>query len=220
MPIVRPAQGADDDPVAVHHAGGPRPPPGQPDAAVYGHATARGRQGSGRQERPRREGLFLGLLAEQRHHPVVQGVEAQGPCTGRASVRHPADRIQNRGPRRLNAAVARGDEQFGELRCDEVVDGGAGQPAQFLGLLRALCQLFDELGADVRRGRRPSGHSGERTILLGMEALGQRASMRSRKRSRRATPRAFGDGPDRCRNPIPAANVALARRSASSPSNP
>ena len=147
----RPAQRTDDDPVAVHHAGGPRPPPGQPDAAVDRHATARRRQGSGRQERPRREGLLLGLLAEQRHHPVVQGVEAEGPRAGRASVRHPADRVEDRGPRRLHAAVAGGHQQLGEPRRDEVVDGGVGQPAQFLGFLRALGQPGDELGADVRR---------------------------------------------------------------------
>jgi hypothetical protein len=40
--------------------------------------------------------------------------------------------------------------------------------------------------------------------------------MRSRNRSRRCTPRAFGVCPDRWRNPIPAAKVAFARKSASS----
>jgi hypothetical protein len=127
------------------------------------------RQGSGRQERPRREGLFLGLFAEQRHHPVVQGVEAQRPCAGRASVGHPADRVENRRPRRLQAAVAGGHEQFGQPRCDEVIDGGAGQPAQLFGFLRALGEAGHELGADIRRCGRSSGHAREPTILLGME---------------------------------------------------
>ena len=63
--LVGSTQRTDDDPVAVHHASGPRPPPGRPNAAVDRHPAARGRQGSGREERSRREGLFLGLFAEQ-----------------------------------------------------------------------------------------------------------------------------------------------------------
>ena len=83
---------------------------------------------------------------------------------------HPADRVQNRRPRRLQAAVAGGHEQFGQPRCDEVVDGGAGQPPQLLGFLRALGEAGDELWADIRRCGRGRGHGRERTILFGMES--------------------------------------------------
>ena len=131
--VVRSAQRTDDDPVAVHHPGGPRPPARQPDALARRHAPARRRQGSGREERPRRERLLLRALVEQRQHPVVQRVEADRPSAGRASVRHPADGVKDGRKVGLYAAVAGGHEQFGETRGVEVVDRG-GQPAQPLGV--------------------------------------------------------------------------------------
>jgi len=55
---------------------------------------------------------LLSLLAEQRHHPVVQRVEAERPGARGASVGHPPHRVEDRLPRCLYAAVAGGHEQF------------------------------------------------------------------------------------------------------------
>jgi hypothetical protein len=56
---------------------------------------------------------------------------------------HPADRVENRRPGGLDAAVAERDEQVGETRCDEVVDSGPGQPVQPFGFLRTLGEAGD-----------------------------------------------------------------------------
>jgi hypothetical protein len=209
---------------AVHHSGGPRPPARQPDAIVRRHTAAGGRQGSGCEERSRRERFVLRALVEQRQHPVVQRVETDGPGAGRAAVRHPTDRIEDGRKVGLAAAVAHGQQQVGKARGVQVVDRGGRKPAQLFGLLCTLGQSGDELMADGRCGNRDRGHGRDATILFGMESrcrnCRQGLSKMLRNPSRWAVARRPGCGPARWRKPMTAAKVALARRSASSASNP
>ncbi len=157
----------DHHPVGGHRAGRPRPPARQPDPAVGRDAAAGGGQGSGRQHRPRGEHLLLHPQVEQRQHPVVQGVEAQRPRAGRAAVRHPPNRLQQFGKRRLQAAEPGGQQQPEQLGLPELGDGGRGQPAQPLSLLGALGQAGHEfVGDPVRRASVDRGHGADRTILF------------------------------------------------------
>lgn len=157
--VVGAAQRGDDDPVSVHDAGRPGPSAGEADAAA-GRKSAPGRREWGRcQERAAREGLFLGLLAEQREHPVVQGQEADGPGARRASVGHPAYRVQDGREIGLLTAIAGGHQEFGESGVDEVGHRRVGKLAQLLGFTGPIGQSSDEFGGDdaVRGGGRGHG---------------------------------------------------------------
>ncbi len=147
--------GTDDHPVGVHDSGRPRPPAGQPDAAVDHDCPAGGRQWRRGQDRPRSEHLFLGLDVEQREHPVVQGVEAQRPSARGASVRHPPDRVQQLGELGLATAEPCRKQQRRQPASFEVTDRGRGQSPQPLGFVGPLSQRGDELGADSDAGRAP-----------------------------------------------------------------
>ena len=68
-------------------------------------------------------------------------------------MRHPADGIEDRRELGLLPAVTGGYQQVGEPRRDQIGDRGGGQPSQPFGLLRAVAQRGDELGADGAGGR-------------------------------------------------------------------
>ena len=144
-PVVGAAERADHHPVGVHDAGRPRPAAGQPDTAVGRHAATGRRQRGGAQHRAVDEHLVLGLLVEQRQHPVVQHVEAQRPGGRRATVGHPPDGVQDRREVGLLTAVTGRQQQVGQPAGAEVGDSGGRQPAQFLGLGRPVGQRGKEL---------------------------------------------------------------------------
>ena len=188
MRVVRSAQRADDDPVAVHHPGGPRPPAGQPDAVARRHAAARRRQGSGREERTRRERLLLGVLVEQRQHPVVQRVEADRPRAGRASVRHPADGVEDRREIGLHAAVAGGHEQLGEAatrRGRRRWRAAAGAAARRPARARPVGRRTPELMVDAVADTAGMAETVPYLLVWKLSRARQGVSMMSRKRSGR-----------------------------------
>ncbi len=148
--VIGPTQRADHHPVGGHDAGRPGPAAAQPHPAVDGHAAPGRRQRGRAQHRSVGEHLVLGLLAEQRQHPVVQDVEPQGPGAGWAAVRHSAHRVQDRAERRLLAAVAGRQQQPAQTAVAEVGDRRIRQPPQVLGLGRPLRQPVDEFVGDAR----------------------------------------------------------------------
>ena len=101
-----------------------------------------------------------------RHPP--HGCVADGPRTGRATVRHPPNGIQDRREFGLSAAEPGWHQQFGETGPTRSATGVGRQPAYPLGFLRAFGQPGDELGGNGRAGR-DRGHVGDATILFSTE---------------------------------------------------